>query len=234
MVAHDGADLVGGQGERGDVEARLGLGPADPAGHLAAALDHDDGLQAGPAVAVLEPCDVVDDGDGAGLDAAVIAIVRGAAADRGIPEIVGYLLGGEALDVLAQSALIAFEGEDVVGAPLEDLARDGALAAHGVDGHDGALDRQQVEQLRDRHDLVGLVGDPDLPSARRWRAAKAETMCSAALSPLDRRAVFASIATTPSGTPATDAAQAAKQRWKRSASAPRGCRPDDHAPACLR
>jgi len=43
-------------------------------------------------------------------------------------------------------------------------------------------------------------------------------MCSAALPPFDRREVLPSIATTPSGTPASDAAQAAKQRWKRSAS----------------
>ncbi|MBP7242655.1 hypothetical protein [Amaricoccus sp.] len=61
----DGADLVGRQ-------ARLALGPAGPAGHLAAAPEHDDGVQAGPAVAAVEPCNVVDDGDGTGLDASVI------------------------------------------------------------------------------------------------------------------------------------------------------------------
>jgi len=53
-------------------------------------------------------------------------------ADLGILEAVGFLLGGENLDVLAKRALIAFEREDVVGLLIQDFLSDVALAAHGV------------------------------------------------------------------------------------------------------
>ena len=61
------------QHQRCDIKACLLL---DFSADLAAALDHDDGFQARPVVAFLEPLDVVDDGGGSGLDAAVIAIDR--------------------------------------------------------------------------------------------------------------------------------------------------------------
>jgi hypothetical protein len=44
----------------------------------------------------------------------------------------------------------AFAGTSLLG----DLL----LTAHGVDGDDRALDRQQVEQLGDGCDLVGFLG----------------------------------------------------------------------------
>ena len=62
-----------------------------------------------------------------------------------------------------QRSLIAFERDDVVGFLVLDLLGDGALAAHRVDGDDGALDRHHVEQRRNGDDLVGLLGDRDLP-----------------------------------------------------------------------
>src|SRR5437764_727097 len=76
----------------------------------------------------------------------------------------------------------------VIGLLVDDLLGDVALATHRVDGHDGALDRQHVEQLGNGDDFVRLVRhlDPRLrggrlcPSTRRWRAAKAETMWIAA------------------------------------------------------
>ena len=61
----------------------------------------------------LEPRDVVDDSCGSGLDAAVVAIDRPILADLGVGETAGLLLGGEEFDVLAQRALVAFQGEDV-------------------------------------------------------------------------------------------------------------------------
>jgi hypothetical protein len=71
-------------------------------------------------------------------------------------------LSAEQFDILAQGALIALEGQHIVGLGVDDLAGDVALAADGVDGHDGAFDGQQVEQPGDGDDLVGLVGDLDL------------------------------------------------------------------------
>ena len=62
---------VGQQGKRGDVETRLGF---DLAVDFSFALDHDDRLQARPLVVFLQPADVVESGDRAGLDAAVVAV----------------------------------------------------------------------------------------------------------------------------------------------------------------
>ena len=114
-------------------------------------------------MAFLQPGDIVDDGDGPGLDAAVIAIDGLVPADGGVLEILGFLLGREQFDVFPQRALIALQGQDVVGLLVHDLPGDGALAAHGVDGDDGTLDGQHVEQLGDGEDLVGLVRHLDLP-----------------------------------------------------------------------
>ena len=61
-----------------------------------------------------------------------------------------------------QGALIAFERQHVIGLHGEDFLGDVALAADRVDGDDGALDRQQVEQLGDGDDLVRLVRHLDL------------------------------------------------------------------------
>src|SRR5208283_5789295 len=122
----------------GDVEARLGF---DFAAALALALDHDDRLQAGPLVAVLQPADVAKDGDGPALDAAVVAVDGRVPADRSLLEGDGLLFAGKQRDVVAQSSLIALQGEDVVGLLVDDFLRDLALATHGVDGHDRALDR---------------------------------------------------------------------------------------------
>jgi hypothetical protein len=56
----------------------------------------------------------------------------------------------------------------------------GALTAHSIDGHEGPLSGQQVEQLRDSHKIAVL--------------------------PFEQREVCPSIAMTPSGTQASDAA----------------------------
>ena len=86
-------------------------------------------------------------------------------------EAVGLLLFDKHLDILAQGALVVLERENIVSLLVEDLARDGALAPHRVNGHDGAVDCQHVQQFRDRHDLVRLLRHLDLakhqPLARR-------------------------------------------------------------------
>jgi len=62
-------------------------------------------------VALLQPCDVVDDGCCSGLDAAVIAIDRRILTDLRVREAPGLLLFDEEFDILAQRALIAFQRE---------------------------------------------------------------------------------------------------------------------------
>ena len=69
MTADHWYDGDGEQGERSDVEARLGF---DLAIGFAFALDYDDRFQAWLLVVVLQLADVVENGDCLGLDAAVV------------------------------------------------------------------------------------------------------------------------------------------------------------------
>ena len=156
MTADHRSHSVGEQGQRGDVEARLGLCLAIG---FAFALDHDDRLQAGPLVAVLQPADVVENSDRPGLDAAVVAVDGRVLTDRCILECYRLLLLGEQLDIVAQRALVAFQREDVVGLLVDDCLRDFALATRSVDGHHCALDGQKLEQGGNGDDLVRLVSD---------------------------------------------------------------------------
>lgn len=83
VIVDKGTDMRGRERQRGDVGAGLALGPA---ASLAGALDHDEAHQAGPKVAFPQPGDVVDDGDGAGLDSAVVAVDGFVPADGSVLE----------------------------------------------------------------------------------------------------------------------------------------------------
>src|SRR3954468_8704793 len=106
----------------------------DLAADLAGAFDDDDAVQTRPVMALGQPLDVVDHGRGPGLDAAMITIDGLVLAGGRVAEAVGGLLGHEERDIVTQGALIAFQGQDVIGLLVDDLAGDIALAAHGIDG----------------------------------------------------------------------------------------------------
>lgn len=53
---------------------------------------------------------------------------------------------------------VFLQGQEVISALAADGAGDLGLRAHGVDGHEGALQSQALEQARDGGDLVRLVG----------------------------------------------------------------------------
>ena len=55
--------------------------------------------------------------------------------------------------------MIGLEHQQVIGTPVEDLASDRLLAAHGIQRHDAVLQGQRLEQRRDRGDLVRLAVD---------------------------------------------------------------------------
>ena len=66
-------------------------------------------------------------------------------------------------EVLVRGLLVAPDRQQEVSATLDDIVGDGDLATQRVDGDQRPLDEQQVQQLRDRSDLAGLLSDLDLP-----------------------------------------------------------------------
>ena len=60
-----------------------------------------------------------------------------------------------------------FASVHVVRALLDNLRRDLALAAHRIDGNDGAFDRQQIEKFRDCCDLIGFISNLALAEHHR-------------------------------------------------------------------
>ena len=52
--------------------------------------------------------------------------------------------------------LIRLQCQRVIAPLIDDLRGDGALAVEGIDGHNGALERQHRQQLRHGGDLIGF------------------------------------------------------------------------------
>ena len=126
-------------------------------------------------MAFLQPGDVMDDGDGSSLDASVVAIDAFVAADGGVLEIAGFLLGREEFDVIAQRALIALQGQNVVRLLVQDLLGDVwqpmasmVTIAPSMTSIANSLGMATIS--------LALSATLTWPSAKRWRAAKAETM----------------------------------------------------------
>ena len=159
LAAHDRSRQGRDRDQRGEIEPCLMLGSAAA---LAAALTHDDGLQTWPVMSFLQPCDIMDHRRGAGFDPAVIAIDGGVAGDPCVGEVARLLLRGEQFDVGAQRALVALQGQHVVGLAGAYRPGDPALTAHGVGRHDRALDGRHGQQPGDCRGLVGLVRRLDL------------------------------------------------------------------------
>jgi hypothetical protein len=74
------------------------------------------------------------------------------------PSLASCCIADQITHLLMQRGLVALDREQVV-ALLDDLGGNLALAAHGVDAHQQALDVQGFEQLRNGGDLVALAGD---------------------------------------------------------------------------
>ena len=117
---------------------------------------------AGKAPVAVEPIDLPQHRDGAGFDAAVTLVEIDVGLDLAL---IGGLEGG--LDIGLQGRLIAFDGEQIVGADVADGFCDVRIAGDGVDGDHGAVEaaagREFLEQHRDRARFVGFVLDRLLP-----------------------------------------------------------------------
>jgi len=68
-------------------------------------------------------------------------------------------VGEEQRRVLVQARLIAFEGEHVIGALVDDALGDLFLCPHRIDRDDRALEIEHVQEFRDRGGLVGFSVD---------------------------------------------------------------------------
>ena len=69
----------------------------------------------------------------------------------------------EALDFVVEAALIAFQGQHVIGLLLENLGGGIFLAMQRIQRDDTAFQFQQAQQLRHRGDLIGIRRGLDLP-----------------------------------------------------------------------
>lgn len=164
---------------------------ANDGADFSAAFDDDHALQSRPNMALLQPVDVMDDGDCPGFDATMIAIDRFVPAHCRILERAGFLLPDEEFDVLMQRSLVALEGQNVIGLLVDDLFGDGALAADGIDADNGAFDRKHLQQLGDSDDLIGLIGDLDLAEDKALAGRKSRHHVNGGLCPFGAAQGFA-------------------------------------------
>ena len=109
---------------------------------------------------------------------------------------------------------------DVIGLLVEDFPGDIALAAHDIDGDDGAVDRQHIEKRRDGDDLARFVRHLDLSEhealARREGRDRVDRGFGAFL--LVGASQRPSMAITSADAPVNAATQATKHCWNFSAS----------------
>ena len=100
-----------------------------------------------------EPSDVAADGMVADLDPAVIAVGSLQPVERACLRV-----GEVTPDLGLQQGPVGFHRQEVVRPLGQDRLRNFALAADGVDGHQGPGKLEPLEQQRDRRDLVRLAG----------------------------------------------------------------------------
>lgn len=147
----DGVELGGGQ-----VVAAGGGGVAVA---FDDGLDHADGGEArkarlaGMTAVGGEPGDVVGHGMASYLDPAVIAVGGLKPVEHGCRRV-----GEITFDLAMQARPVGLGRQQVVRILGQDCPGNPRLAADGVDGHEGAGQRQPLEQQRDGDDLVRLAG----------------------------------------------------------------------------
>jgi hypothetical protein len=153
-------------------------------------------FQIGPSVLFLKLADVLDNGDRAGLDATMTTIYGSDVANISVFEICGVLLDDERIGIVAQPALIAPPGEDLVGF-LSAMARLQPMAPM-VTPAPSMTNRSSDSGVATTS--LAFVGHFRLTKARRWRTAKAKTIRMASwATPKERCAVMQLMATTVPG-----------------------------------
>jgi hypothetical protein len=177
MHALHGPMTTGCVGEPVDIErsrrdVETGVGSSGLVGVFGEQIDLDDRLDVGEArlawIAPLgyAPVDLGRSCVGPRFDAAVPLL------DNGLADDFFRQSGTEVVSDLGfEGRLVALEGEQVIGLMFDDLVGDRDLAAHGVDGHQRALELagfgQVVEELGNGSLFIGLLGHAERPRTSR-------------------------------------------------------------------
>ena len=90
------------------------------------------------------------------LHTAVAAILRAVLVVLDVLEVALQCATYRVPNILQQFRLVLLHRQRKVAAPLDDLARNRFLATHRVNGHDGAMEFEHFQELRNRRDFVGL------------------------------------------------------------------------------
>src|SRR3954447_3964672 len=125
--------------------------------HDAAAHQHADRRQPLPQPRVTQPLGTDDDMAFAHLLSTAIDLLGPGHAPLQSREIGLHRRHEAVVDVLMQVGVVVLDRQDVVAATGDNLGGDLLLAAHRVDGHQGTGEVEQLQEPRDRSDLVGLV-----------------------------------------------------------------------------
>lgn len=129
MATDGGAQGLGIGGGRGDVKAGLALDPGVRMDtDFTQGFDHDDAVEPRPVVAFLQPGDIIRRRDDPGFDPTVALLHRLVAAHHRIGKAPRRLFREEEFDIAMEGALVALQGEDVIGTLVDDLPGDLALA----------------------------------------------------------------------------------------------------------
>ena len=109
-----------------------------------------------------QPVNVRHGPSATGFHSPMIAIhaFRKAMRDAPEPDLSGIF--EEKLNLLLQRPVVAFQGEYVIASLVDDLLRNLFLAAHSVHGHNTTRQLQQLQQLGNGRNLIGLVIHFDL------------------------------------------------------------------------
>lgn len=126
---------------------------------------HADGRQLGPQ---LLPPNRLGDGQlrvPIGRVAAVTFLLHFELLGGDLGEVVRHLFLDVGGDILMDVSLIAFERQHILPAAVDDLPGNVLLTAGRVDGHDGVLHVQVLQQGWNRRDFVGFLLRGQLPQA---------------------------------------------------------------------
>src|SRR6516164_8858559 len=146
---------------------------------LAMADHQDDRRQPGPQPRVADPPRAGDYTARAGLTATAPDLLRLALGEIHPGLAVLQHLVERPTDILVEMRLVLLDRQQVLALPVDDGGGDLLLTSHGVDGHYSPLEVQELEQLGDGRDLVGLGVGGHLARVRRFSTAQALTTCKA-------------------------------------------------------